>query len=218
MTHPLDPLTSDEFRATTALLSAEHGVGEGWRYCSIEGLQPAKADLDTYAADGTVPARVVEVLCLEQATNRTFRGRVDLSADAVLSFEHVPGVQANFTVDEWEEADAALRSHPDVIAALAKRGISMPREGKRLDRKHGENTGHEVQQNPASKCQQDQKCEARHRIVSTGNGRADGDVGKYKRPARPVLEMQSYHARKHVPHRCIAERRCHMQTVIPDDE
>lgn len=124
MTHPLDPLTSDEFRATTALLSAEHGVGEGWRFCSIEGLQPAKADLDTYAADGTVPARVVEVLCLEQATNRTFRGRVDLSADAVLSFEHVPGVQANFTVDEWEEADAALRAHPDVIAALAKRGIT----------------------------------------------------------------------------------------------
>ena len=124
MTHPLDPLTSDEFRATTALLSAEHGVGEGWRYCSIEGLQPAKADLDTYAVDGTVPARVVEVLCLEQATNRTFRGRVDLSADAVLSFEHVPGVQANFTVDEWEEADAALRAHPDVIAALAKRGIT----------------------------------------------------------------------------------------------
>ena len=27
-------------------------------------------------------------------------------------------------LDEWEEADAALRTHPDVIAALAKRGIT----------------------------------------------------------------------------------------------
>ncbi len=64
MSHPLDPLTSDEFRATTALLLAEHGVGEGWRYCSIEGLQPSKQALDAFAADGTVPPRVVEAICL----------------------------------------------------------------------------------------------------------------------------------------------------------
>ena len=124
MTHPLDPLTPDEFRATTALLSEEHGVGEGWRYCSIEGLQPTKEALDAFESDGVVPPRVVEVLCLERATNRTFRARLDVAAGTVLSFEHVPGVQANFTVDEWEEADAVLRSHPDVVAALARRGIT----------------------------------------------------------------------------------------------
>ena len=124
MSHPLDPLTSDEFRATTALLLAEHGVGEGWRYCSIEGLQPSKQALDAFAADGTVPPRVVEAICLERATNRTFRARVDLSADAVTHFAHVPGVQANVTVDEWEEADAVLRAHPHVVAALAARGIT----------------------------------------------------------------------------------------------
>ncbi len=124
MAHPLDPLTSDEFRATTALLHREHGIGVGWRYCSIEGLEPAKADLDAFAASGEVPDRIVEALCLERGTNRTYRARVNLSADAVALFEHVPGVQANFTVDEWEEADAALRSHPDVIAALQRRGIT----------------------------------------------------------------------------------------------
>ncbi len=124
MTHPLDPLTADEFRATTALLSAEHGVGEGWRYCSIEGLQPTKPQLDAFEADGTLPPRVVEAICLERSTNRTFRARVDLTSDEVRSFEHVPGVQANVTVDEWEEADAALRAHPDVVAALARRGIT----------------------------------------------------------------------------------------------
>ena len=36
----------------------------------------------------------------------------------------VPGVQPNVTVDEWEECDAALRRHPDVLAALARRGIT----------------------------------------------------------------------------------------------
>ena len=28
------------------------------------------------------------------------------------------------TVDEWHECDVMLRAHPDVIAALAKRGIT----------------------------------------------------------------------------------------------
>lgn len=122
--HPLDPLTADEFRATTALLASEHGLGPGWRYCSIEGLQPAKADLAAFNAGGPRPARIVEAIFLERATNRTFRARVDLGAETVVLFEHVPGVQPNVTVDEWEEADAALRAHPDVIAALAKRGIT----------------------------------------------------------------------------------------------
>ena len=33
-------------------------------------------------------------------------------------------MQANFTVDEFVECDELLRAHPDVIAALAKRGIT----------------------------------------------------------------------------------------------
>ena len=124
MTHPLDPLTSDEFHAVTALLAREHEVGEGWRYCSIEGLEPSKSDLDDFKVGGATPPRVAEALLLQQATNTTHRARMDLTSDTVLSFEHVPGVQANFTVDEWEEADAALRAHPDVVAALERRGIT----------------------------------------------------------------------------------------------
>ena len=40
------------------------------------------------------------------------------------SFDHIPGVQANFTVDEFVECDELVRKHPDFIAALAKRGIT----------------------------------------------------------------------------------------------
>lgn len=49
---------------------------------------------------------------------------VSLTDDRIESFEHIPGVQANFTVDEFVECDQMLRAHPDVIAALAKRGIT----------------------------------------------------------------------------------------------
>ena len=49
---------------------------------------------------------------------------MDLTGDSVVSFEHIPGVQPNFTLDEFYEIDAAMREHPDVIAALAERGFT----------------------------------------------------------------------------------------------
>ena len=40
------------------------------------------------------------------------------------AFDHRPGVQPNATEDEWHEADVVLRAHPDIVAALALRGIT----------------------------------------------------------------------------------------------
>ncbi len=122
--HPLDPFSADEFRATAALMLRDHGVGEGWRFNSIELLEPSKAELADYAAGGTKPPRRGVVTCLDSSRNATYKAVVSLSEDTVESFDHIPGVQANFTVDEFEECDEVLRKHPDVVAALAKRGIT----------------------------------------------------------------------------------------------
>ncbi|MFJ4658900.1 primary-amine oxidase [Nocardia sp. NPDC088792] len=122
--HPLDPLASEEFRAVVRVLGREHGVGAGWRYASIELVEPSKAAVAAFDRDGVVPERRALVVCFERASNRTYKADVSLSADAVVSWTHIPDVQANFTIDEWEESDAALRAHPDVIAALARRGIT----------------------------------------------------------------------------------------------
>jgi Cu2+-containing amine oxidase len=43
---------------------------------------------------------------------------------AVVSFEHVPDVTPNFTLDEFHDVDIAMRQHPDVIARLAARGFT----------------------------------------------------------------------------------------------
>jgi primary-amine oxidase len=127
--HPLDPLSADEFATAAAILRREHevqagGLGVGWRFASIELAEPTKAELRAFELDGTIPGRRATVICLNRATNATYKSVVSLGADRVESFEHVPGVQANFTVDEFVECDRALREHPDVIAALAKRGIT----------------------------------------------------------------------------------------------
>ncbi|WP_102145099.1 primary-amine oxidase [Mycobacterium hubeiense] len=124
MSYPLDPLSADEFTTVAAILRRDHGVGEGWRYASVELLEPGKAELAAFDDGGATPPRRAAVICLHRDTNATYKGVVSLTDNGVESFEHVPGVQANFTVDEFVECDQLLRAHPDVIAALAKRGIT----------------------------------------------------------------------------------------------
>jgi primary-amine oxidase len=122
--HPLDPLSAAEFTAVASILSRDRGVGEGWRITCIEMVEPPKGELAEFESGGVHPARRAVVLCLHRADNATYRSVVSLTDDRIESFEHVPGVQPNFTVDEFEECDRVLREHPDVVAALAKRGIT----------------------------------------------------------------------------------------------
>lgn len=124
MQHPLDPLSGDEFSNVAAILRRDRGVGDGWRIACIEMLEPAKADVVAFDAGGQLPARKAVVLCLERSKNATYKSVVSLTDDRIESFEHIPGVQVNFTVDEFHECDEALRKNPDVVAALAKRGIT----------------------------------------------------------------------------------------------
>lgn len=126
--HPLDPLSAAEFSAVTAILRRDRDVraaaGGTWRITGIEMAEPSKAELAAFEAGGPRPARRAVALCLDRAHNATYRSVVSLSDDRIESFEHVPGVQPNFTVDEFTECDAMVRAHPEIVAALARRGIT----------------------------------------------------------------------------------------------
>jgi len=123
--HPLDPLSAEEFTAASTILGAAHSVVfPHWRFASIELIEPSKADIAAFDTGAAAPGRQALVVCFQRATNSLYKAVVSLTDSAVVSFDEVPGEQANFTVDEWEEADAMLREHPDVIAALAARGIT----------------------------------------------------------------------------------------------
>ena len=61
----------------------------------------------------------------DRADNRTYEAIVDLTGDRVVSLSTTSLTCApNFTVDEYHDVDEAMRAHPDVIAALAARGIT----------------------------------------------------------------------------------------------
>lgn len=116
MSHPLDPLSADEFRQVAAILRRDHGVSERWRFASIELREPEKG---AETAD-----REAHVVCWNRDGGAAYRAVVSLTGDAVVSWEDLLGVQPNLTPDEWHECDAALRAEPRLIEALGKRGIT----------------------------------------------------------------------------------------------
>ena len=115
--HPLDPLSADEFRQAAAILRRDHGVGERWRFASIELKEPEKGVADRPARGDR---RVLEPRRTARRTAPSSRSRDDRS----LSWEALEGIQPNLTPDEWHECDEALRHEPRLIEALAKRGIT----------------------------------------------------------------------------------------------
>jgi primary-amine oxidase len=128
VSHPLDPLTAGEIRRAAAIVRSDRGVGDGWRFASIELREPAKEELSRLAQPALEPGqpqrRDAVVVCWNRADGQAYRAIVSLTADAVTSWEHLAGQQPNMTVDEWHECDEMLRAHPAVIEALARRGIT----------------------------------------------------------------------------------------------
>jgi len=116
--HPLDPLTAEEIRAAAAIVRTERGVNYRWRFASIALKEPAKR-----ALEGD-PPREAEVVCWNRDDGAAYKGVVSLTEGRVLTWEHRPGEHPPMTPDEFHECDAALRTEPSVIAALAQRGVT----------------------------------------------------------------------------------------------
>ena len=121
--HPLDSLSAEEFRLTAGIIREDGRVNTGWRFTSIELKEPEKAAVQAWRPGDPVPRTSFAVL-LDRTENKTYEVTVDLTEGRVVSFEYIPGVQPNFTLDEFYEIDEAMRKHPDVIAALAERGFT----------------------------------------------------------------------------------------------
>ena len=124
--HPLDPLSAEEFRAVAQILRREKDVARPhWRIASVELREPTK-DVVRAFQPGDPIAREARVVAWNTDDGTAYVGLLSLTDDALLSWDAQPGKQPNATVDEWHDCDAAMRRHPDVLAALAKRGITDP--------------------------------------------------------------------------------------------
>ncbi len=122
VSHPLDPLGAEELRQAVAILRREKGRDAQWLFETVTLHEPDKAAVRGFAP-GAAFAREAFVVVLERATGRTFEGVVSLSEDRVLDWKHVEGVQIRVLPEEIEEIQDLVKSHPEYLEGLRRRGI-----------------------------------------------------------------------------------------------
>ena len=120
-THPLDPLSADELEAAVACVRRARGLTGAVRFVSVELRDPDKAELAAWRAGGVSPVREAALVVL--AEGRTHEAVVDIAADSLVAWEHVPGVHAAITADEYAEAELAVKADAGFRAALALRDV-----------------------------------------------------------------------------------------------
>ncbi len=119
--HPLDPLIAAEISRVVTTLQEKRGVGPGWRFASIDLVEPSKEDLAARPGD---IIRTAQAICWDTGSGQPCRALVTLPGGELTRWEQIEGFQPAMTVDEWHECDEMLRRHPTLLAALARRGIT----------------------------------------------------------------------------------------------
>jgi primary-amine oxidase len=116
--HPLDPLSADEISAAVGLLHAARPEIGVHRFVKVELLEPSKQELERAEVE-----RRAELILFVPSRNETYEAVVSLSGGELIRFEHIPGVQPEVVLDEFEEVETVVRESGLYRDALRKRGI-----------------------------------------------------------------------------------------------
>jgi len=122
-THPLDRLSIAETEQAVAIVKADDRFGERMRFGSVNLHLPPKATVLAHTPGASVD-RAADVVLVDPTDGSTHEVVASLTDDAVSSWKRLEGVQPSIIIDEFFEAEAAMRNDPDFQAAMAKRGIT----------------------------------------------------------------------------------------------
>ena len=120
VTHPLDPLDPDEMRVASALVRADERFADGMRFAVLMLIEPTRRQLADAPAD---VERLVEVVLLDGRARTSHRVVVSLTREAVLEWSGLGALQPPIIEDEFIAMEDDVKAHPDVRAALARRGL-----------------------------------------------------------------------------------------------
>ncbi|WP_375200485.1 primary-amine oxidase [Bacillus sp. RS11] len=125
LNHPLSPLSEVEIEKAVQIVKEQQQLSEHIRFMSVMLHEPKKSEVLNYKPGNTVDRQVFLVI-LDDKELKTFEAVVNLTSEKVDSYEHIPGVQPNVALEEFEQCEELVKSHPDFVAALQKRGIDNP--------------------------------------------------------------------------------------------
>src|SRR5262245_13170557 len=119
MRHPLEPLSAAEVARAVSLLAAAGKLTPTTRVVSVVLKEPPKASIHAGTGWEKLPRQAFAVL-FDNATNSCYEAELNLTAERVTAFKHVPGVQPTMTIDEQVECEQAVLNSPEFAAALKR--------------------------------------------------------------------------------------------------
>ena len=129
MTHPLEPLSAAEVARAVSLLAAVGKLTPTTRVVSVILKEPLKSSVHAGTGWNAIP-RESAVVLFDNATNSCYEAELNLTAERVTAFKHVPGVQPTMTIDEQVECEQAVLNSPEFAAALKRVNKELGRMAK----------------------------------------------------------------------------------------
>ncbi|RUO95471.1 copper amine oxidase [Jimgerdemannia flammicorona] len=126
--HPFDPLSAEEIRLSSRVIR-DAKPSQDFIFNSITHREPPKKLVLTYLAakqDGSalpIVPRESFVVLIERGTGDVYEAVVDLQAQVLKSWLHVPGVQPTLTPEDCFEAERIALADEVVKKECAQLGI-----------------------------------------------------------------------------------------------
>jgi len=117
--HPYDPLTAEEIERAVRAVRAGHPDLASLRFPTVRLAPPDKETVRR----GDPPRRAAFLVVYDRAADATFEAEVDLAAETVTSWRHVPGAQPAIMIEEILAIEEIVKGDPASVDALARHGV-----------------------------------------------------------------------------------------------
>ena len=129
ISHPLDPLTSEEINLVTSIVKNKSNIGKFLLFETITLIEPPKNQVLSFNLGDEI-RRKAFVVALNYKEEKLYELDIDISNEKILRCDHKPGVQPAFIFGDLEmdfnEWESKMKHDPLVVDALKKRGIDDP--------------------------------------------------------------------------------------------
>ena len=129
ISHPLDPLTSEEINLVTSIVKNKSNLGKFLLFETITLIEPPKNQVLSFSSGDEI-MRKAFVVALNYKEEKLYELDIDISNEKILRCDHKPGVQPAFIFGDLEmdfnEWESKMKHDPLVVDALKKRGIDDP--------------------------------------------------------------------------------------------
>ncbi|MGQ3892710.1 primary-amine oxidase [Legionella sp. CNM-4043-24] len=128
LSHPLDPLTSDEIKNACDLLKIKQKLNENYRFAIVMTHEPTQDEI-LNLNEKNVPDRAAFLCVFDSKTNDTFEAIISLTTQEVLSWKIIdvkksPYGQPPILVDEFRKCERIVKADSAWRDAMKRRGLN----------------------------------------------------------------------------------------------